>query len=114
VDEQRQKRLESALDDVGWGLLLIGLAALALNGPAEAVAIAAVGGAFLLLNGARIRLGVPIRWFSTVLGAACLSGGLVALTTGVRVELFAIFFLLAGAVTVSSALLRLSRSPSAA
>lgn len=54
-------KLEKGLDDVGWGLLFLAFAAVALpRGETEYAAIAAVGAGMLVLNGIRVALGVPI------------------------------------------------------
>ena len=50
----RKWDLERRLDDVGWGLLFLAFAALALpNGTAEYASVAAVGAAMLGLNAVR-------------------------------------------------------------
>jgi hypothetical protein len=103
------KRLEARLDTVGWGLLFLLVAALALpGGTAEYVSVAAVGGAMIVLNVARVVLGVPVRWLSVVLGASMAIAGGAALG-GMKMDVFVLFFALAGAINVAVALLRPAR-----
>jgi hypothetical protein len=103
------RRLEKGLDDVGWGLLFLAFGALALpNGPVEYAAVVAVGAAMLLLNGIRIVVGIPIAWFTTVLGATGVLAGSLALM-GTHVDAFVVFFVLAGAVTIVAATIRMVR-----
>ena len=103
------KRLEARLDSIGWGLLFLLVAALALpNGTAEYASVAVVGGLLIGLNLARLAYGVPIRWFSVILGASMTIAGGGALA-GVRLDLFVVFFALAGIVTIATALIRKER-----
>jgi hypothetical protein len=104
--DTRIRELEKRFDSVGWGLLFLLFAALALpNGNAEYASAAAVGGLMLALNGVRIAMDVPVRWFSVVLGASMLIGGSAAVA-GVKMDVFVIFFALAGVVTIAGALVR--------
>ena len=101
---ERKLDLEKRFDNIGWGLLFLAFGALALpNGPAEYAAVALVGTAMLALNGVRLLAGVPIRWFSTVLGATGLIAGTLALD-GVRVDAFALFFVILGGATIVAAI----------
>jgi uncharacterized membrane protein YhhN len=114
VDENRRKRLEKNLDDVGWGLLFLAFAAVALpRGNAEYTAIAVVGAGMLVLNAVRIALAIPISWFSTILGATGLLAGSLALA-GTHVDAFVVFCVLAGAVTIVAATIRIVRPVPAA
>ena len=104
-----RKDLEKRFDDVGWGLLFLAFAALALpNGTAEYASVAAVGAGMLGLNAVRVIAGVPIRWFSTLLGATGLVAGVMALGA-VKVDAFALFFVFLGVVTIAAAIVRPSR-----
>jgi hypothetical protein len=103
------KRLEARFDSIGWGLLFLLFAALALpNGTAEYASAAVVGGLLIGLNVARLAYGVPIRWFSVVLGASMTIAGGGALA-GARLDVFVVFFALAGVVTIAMALIRKER-----
>lgn len=107
--DARKEDLEKRFDDVGWGLVFLAFAALALpNGTAEYASIAAVGAGMLALNAVRVVAGVPIRWFSTVLGATGLIAGAMALG-GVKIDAFALFFVILGVLTIGAAVLRPSR-----
>lgn len=107
--ETRKDNLVERFDDIGWGLLFLAFAALALpNGTAEYAAVAAVGLAMLVLNLARIVAGVEVRWFTIVLGATGLIAGTLALA-GIKVDAFAIFFVILGVVTIATAIVRPSR-----
>jgi hypothetical protein len=70
--------------------------------------VAVVGGLLIGLNLARLAYGVPIRWFSVILGASLTIAGGGALA-GARLDLFVVFFALAGVVTIAMALLRKER-----
>jgi len=107
-----KRELEGRFDAVGWGLLFILLGALALPKGPLLCASAAVGGAMLALNGVRIAMGLPIRWFSVLLGSAILVAGGGALAS-VHMDAFVVFFLLAGVVTIASAVLKPRRSTAA-
>jgi len=112
--DKRRQQLEKSLDDVGWGLLFLAFAAVALpRGTTEYAAIAGVGAGMLTLNGVRIALGVSINWFSTILGATGLLAGSLALA-GTHVDAFVVFCVLAGAVTIAAASVRLVRPLAAA
>ena len=102
--------LDSRYDTVGWGLLFLLLGALALpNGTAEYASVAVVGAAMLVLNGLRVVAGLPLRWFTIILGAVMLVAGTGALT-GLHLDVFVLFFLLAGVVTIAGALIRPGRT----
>ncbi len=107
------KAMEARFDTIGWGLLFLLVAALALpHGPAEFASACAVGIAMLALNLARIAFGVPVRWFGAVLGASmALAGG--AALAGVRMDVFVVFFVLAGTVNVAAGLIRRDRPQTA-
>ena len=98
-----KRELEGRFDAVGWGLLFLLFGALALpKGTTEYASAAVVGAAMLGLNGVRVAVGVPVRWFSVILGTAILVAGGGALS-GVRMDAFVLFFVLAGAVTIAGA-----------
>lgn len=108
--DPRKRELENRLDNVGWGLLFFLFAVLALpSGTAEYVSAAAVGAAMLGLNGLRIIVAVPVGWFSVILGTAFLAGGTGALV-GVHLDVFLLFFLIAGVVTILGALVQTVRA----
>ena len=114
MNQKKRERIEEDLDEVGWGLLFLAFAALALpNGPTEYAAVVAVGLAMLGLNAVRLALRVPVRWFTTVLGATGFLAGALALA-GARVDAFVLFFLLLGVVNIGAASVRLVRRPAAA
>jgi hypothetical protein len=101
--DTRIQELQKRFDGVGWGLLFLLFAALALpNGNVEYASAAAVGGSMLLLNVVRIATDVPVRWFSVILGASMLVGGSAAIF-GVKMDVFVLFFALAGLVTIAGA-----------
>jgi len=101
--DTRIEALQERFDGVGWGLLFLLFAALALpNGNVEYASAAAVGGLMLLLNLVRIAMDVPVRWFSVILGASMLVGGGMAIF-GVKMDIFVLFFALAGLVTIAGA-----------
>ena len=102
--------LESRFDTVGWGLLFLLFGALALpNGTAEYISAAAVGAAMLGLNGLRVVAGVALRWFSVILGTVMLAAGIGALA-GLHMDVFVLFFALAGMVTIAGALVEPRRA----
>ena len=109
MDPQKHE-LEDRLDSVGWGLLFLLFGALALpNGTAEYASVAAVGAAMLGLNLLRIVLDVPVRWFSIILGTVMAVAGSGALI-GVKMDVFVLFFVIAGIVTIAGAALKPPRA----
>lgn len=107
--DARKEDLEKRFDDIGWGLLFLLFAALALpKGTAEYASVAVVGAGMLGLNAARIVAGVEVRWFTIVLGATGLVAGAVALA-GVKIDAFALFFVFLGVLTIVAAIVRPSR-----
>jgi hypothetical protein len=64
--------------------------------------------ALVVLNGVRLATGIGVAWFSTILGASLLVGGVAALG-GLHADVAVLFFVFAGAVTVASAIVRPSR-----
>ena len=112
--DERKRDLEKRFDDIGWGLLVLAFAALALpSGTAEYASVAAVGAGMLGLNAVRVIAGVPIRWFSTVLGATGLVAGIMALG-GTKIDAFALFFVFLGVLTIGAAVVRPARRTLAA
>ena len=98
--------LGDRLDSIGWGLLFLLFAALALpHGTAEFVSVTAVGLAMVGLNVYRRVRGLEVAWFSLVLGLAVSIAGIAALRS-VEMDVFALFFVVAGVVTIGSALVR--------
>ena len=101
--DSRVQELQERLDAIGWGLLFLFFAALALpSGTTEYAAVAILGGLMLALNAVRIALDVSVRWFAVVLGASMLVGGGAALQ-GVKLDLVILFFLFAGLIAIASA-----------
>ena len=101
----RKRDLDRRLDSMGWGLLFLFFAALALpTGPTEYAGVAALGALMLLLNAFRIFSEIPVRWFSVILGSVMLVGGGGALV-GFRMDLWVLFFVLAGFITIVGALI---------
>ena len=106
VTDPHKLELQNRFDTVGWGLLFLLFGVLALpNGTAQYVSAAAVGAAMLGLNGLRILVAVPVRWFSVILGAAFVAGGSGAMA-GMHMDVFVVFFVLAGVVTIVGALVK--------
>jgi hypothetical protein len=100
------RRLQAKLDSIGWGLLFLLVAVLALpEGPLEYAAAAIVGGLMLALNLLRVGLGAPVRWLSVALGGSMVIAGSAALA-GIEMDIFVLFFGLAGAITIAGALRR--------
>jgi hypothetical protein len=100
-----KRDLDRRLDSMGWGLLFLFFAALALpTGPTEYAGVAALGALMLLLNALRILSEIPVRWFSVILGSVMLVGGGGALV-GFRMDLWVLFFVLAGFITIVGALI---------
>jgi hypothetical protein len=106
----RKWDLEDRFDDIGWGLLFLLVAALALpNGTAEYVSVAGLGAGMVGLNVARRVAGIHVRWFTVVLGVTALTAGILALIGIHRVDAFALFFVFLGALTIAAAIVRPSR-----
>jgi hypothetical protein len=108
--DTRKPDLENRLDAAGWGLLFLLMGALSLpNGSAEYASAAAVGALMVGLNLFRVFEGVPVRWFSVILGAVMLAAGTGALV-GYHMDVFVLFFVLAGIVTLGGAIVRTNRA----
>jgi hypothetical protein len=104
VIDPHKRDLENRLDNIGWGLLFLLFGVLALpNGTAEYLSAAGVGAAMLGLNLVRVVVAVPVRWFSIVLGTAFLVGGSGAMA-GQHMDVFVVFCVVAGVVTIAAAL----------
>jgi hypothetical protein len=102
--------LGDRFDSVGWGLLFLLVGALALpSGTVQFVAAIAVGSAMLALNAARAFASISVSWFSIILGAAMVLAGAGALG-GLHMDVFVLFFVIAGAVTIGTALVKPSRA----
>jgi hypothetical protein len=103
--DARKRDVISRLDSVGWGLILLLFASLALpNGVAEVAAVAGVGSLMLVLNAARIVLGIRVRWSTVILGTVALIAGGAALA-GARPDVVVLFFVVSGVAVIASALL---------
>ena len=109
--QNSKKELEDRFDNIGWGLLFLLFAVLALpNGTAQYATAAAVGAAMLGLNVVRVAAAVPVGWFSITLGGAFLVGGTGALA-GVHTDIVMLFFVMAGVVTIGGAIFTPRRLP---
>jgi hypothetical protein len=87
-------------------LFFLFLAALALpSGTAEYVSVAVIGGLLVALNVARVATDVPVQWFGLIAGTSMLVGGAAAVY-GARIDLFVLFFGLAGLITIAAAFRR--------
>ena len=103
--DARKRDVISRLDSVGWGLIFLLFASLALpNGVAEFAAVAGVGLLMLALNVVRMALGIRVRWSTVILGAVALIAGCAALA-GTRPDVVVLFFLVSGVAVIASALL---------
>jgi hypothetical protein len=110
IKNPRRRELVDRFDNIGWGLLFLLFAVVALpSGVVQYASAAAVGGAMLVLNAARVVAAVPIRWFSIILGGAFLIGGGAALG-GIHMDVFLLFFVLAGVVTIAGAIFKPRRA----
>jgi hypothetical protein len=85
--ETREKEVNRRLDTIGWGTLLVivGLSALAGTAPgwswfSEHGWMIAVGGLLIGINAYRLSIGLAISWFTTILGAFAVAGGVADLT----------------------------------
>jgi hypothetical protein len=85
--DTREKEINSRIDTIGWGvvLVIIGLSALAGSTSewrwfSEHGWMIAVGALFIGINLYRLTVGIPISWFTTILGAFAVAGGLADLT----------------------------------
>lgn len=102
--------LDSRYDTVGWGLLFLLFGVLAFpRGTAQYASVAIVGAAMLGLNGLRFLADLPMPWFSSIFGAVMLVAGVTALA-GLHVDVFVLFFLVAGVVTIAGALIEPRRT----
>jgi hypothetical protein len=98
--------LEDRLDTAAWGLLAVLVGVFALPGGPVTDGLAIATGAGLLgINAVRRSAGLPIRWFSSVLGAVVILAGAAALA-GSHIDVFAAFFIALGVVTVVAAIAR--------
>ena len=114
LTDPHKRDLQSRFDTVGWGLLFLLFGVLALpSGTVEYASAAAVGAAMLGLNAVRIVADVPVRWFTIILGSVFVVGGSGALV-GIHMDVFLLFFVLAGVVTIAGALVQPARSSAAA
>lgn len=109
----KDEALEDRFDNVGWGLLFLLAGALALpGGTAQYAAAIAVGGAMLGLNVIRAFMFLPVRWFSIILGTVMVLAGGGALG-GVHMDVFVLFFVILGVVTIGAAIVNPSRGTTA-
>jgi hypothetical protein len=100
-----QRTLDDRFEAAGEGFLFLLIAALALpSGMTAYAAVAGVGVLLLGLNAARAITGIRVRWFSITVGTWAVIGGLGAMA-GLRIDAFALFFLLLGLVTLGAAAL---------
>lgn len=107
-NEDASSTTRERLNTVGWGLVFLLVGAMALpSGPAEYVAVAGVGALMLSLNVVLLAVGRQVDVFTAVLGATALIAGLSAMA-GVKIDGFALFFILLGFVMVVVPLVRLA------
>ena len=85
--DTREKEINTRIDTIGWGvvLVIIGLSALAGSTSdwawfSEHGWMIAVGALFIGVNLYRLAVGIPISWFTTILGVFAVAGGLADLT----------------------------------
>ena len=98
--------LEDRFENAANGLLFLLIAALALpSGIPEYAAIVVLGALMLAVNVARMKAGIRMRWFSITVGAWAVIGGVGALA-GLKVDAFALFFLVLGLVALGAAAFR--------
>lgn len=98
------RTLDDRLETAGYGFLFLLIAALALpSGMTEYVAVAGVGALLLGLNAVRMAVGIPVGWFSITAGTWAVIAGLGAMA-GLKIDVFALFFLLLGLVALGAAL----------
>ncbi len=104
MSKRQSPTTEDRLDAIGWGLLFLIIAAVALPaGAAQYLTVAGVGLAILGLNAYRAFEGIEVSWFGIVLGGSCAIAGGAALS-GLHTDLFVDFFVLAAVVTIALAL----------
>jgi hypothetical protein len=100
------RTLDDRFQAAGEGLLFLLIAAVALPSGTSAYAAVVIVGALLLgLNAARMAAGIRVRWFSITVGAWAVIGGVGAMA-GLKIDAFALFFLLLGLVSLGSAAFR--------
>ncbi len=96
--------LEGRLESIGWGLLFLLVAAIALpDGTLQYAVVGLVGVAILGLNAYRAMARLEVSWFGVVLGGSCAVAGAAALG-GLHADVFVVFFVLAALVTFASAI----------
>jgi hypothetical protein len=101
-------RRRERFNAVGWGLVFMLVGALALpSGELEYITVAGVGALMLGLNVALMVGGHRLDLFTLALGATALAAGLGAIG-GLKIDLFALFFLVLGLVMVVVPLVRLA------
>ena len=102
----RLRTLEDRFQTAAEGLLFLLIAALALpSGTARYAAVAVVGILLLGLNVARIAAGIRVPWLSVTVGTWAVVAGLGAIA-GLKIDGFALFFLLLGLATIGAAAFR--------
>ncbi len=105
MSAQHSVTIDDRLESIGWGLLFLLVAAIALpSGTPQYAAVALVGLAILGLNAYRAFVRIDVSWFGIVLGGSCaVAGG--AAVAGFHTDLFVVFFVLAALVTIVLAVL---------
>lgn len=103
--------LHERSDTIGWGLVFLLVGALVLpSGQLEYGLVAGVGALMLGLNAALVAGRRTFDLFTTVLGATALVAGVGALA-GLKIDAFALFFILLGSVMVSVPFIRSAARP---
>ena len=115
--DTREKETNSRIDTIGWGVVLVIIGLSALAGSTSEWAwfsehgwMIAVGALFLGINLYRLTVGIPISWFTTILGAFAVAGGLADLT-GVDLPIGPAVLIVIGLAIVFSVWRRTERPP---
>ena len=100
---------ERRVDAVGWGVMLIALGGVLLLPDApEELWLVATGSVMLAISGVRAALGLPVVWFTAMVGTGALVWGGAAVL-GFPDEAAALALLAVGSLLVVGELIRLGR-----
>lgn len=107
-----RSELDSRLDAVGWGLLLLatGVILLVPDAP-DGSWLIAVGAVLLAMSAARAYLGARFSWFVAILGAIALVSG-IGDATGNAIPGFELLLIVCGGALILGQFIRTSASPS--
>ena len=101
---------ERRIDAIGWGVLLVALGGVLLLPDApEELWLVAVGGVMVVMSGVRAAMGLPVVWFTAMVGVGALVWGGAAVL-GFPDEAAALALLAVGVLIVAGEVLRGSRS----